>query len=401
MSTRRRVAQGLAAVGLAGAGAATAGVVRHNRGIARREGRVEDLGSLRGEVVTVVASDGVRLHVEVDEPDVDAPPAAKAPTVVLVHGYVLNLDCWHFQRAHLRGGRRVVLYDQRSHGRSDASERGRANIDQLGDDLRRVLEAVAPDEKVVLVGHSMGGMSIMAFAETHPEAFRRQVVGVALLSTTAGGLTPSRLVVPFLPRRLTSPLADRGMATLARGPRLVDLLRRAGADVGRMATDLMAFGQRVPASLVDYVDDMISSTSFDVISAFFPSFGDLDKFEVLDRLAEVPTWLVCGTSDKLTSIGHSRKMAAMMPWARLVEVAGAGHMVIMEQPGPVNSALDDLLASVDEAARHPVRAARRRRRQQKQNARQQAKAEAADQAVEDVDAGRGATVERSHEDSDA
>ena len=89
--------------------------------------------------------------------------------MVFVHGFCLNLDCWHFQRAAYRGLVRTVYYDQRSHGRSGRSDREHADIDQLGRDLKQVIDQVAPDGPVVLVGHSMGGMSIVALAEQFPE----------------------------------------------------------------------------------------------------------------------------------------------------------------------------------------------------------------------------------------
>ena len=108
------------------------GVARQRRVIARRgAGDATPFGSLRSRPITVVADDGVPLHVEVDEYDpptgrrtasagADAPP----PTVVFCHGYALNLDCWHFQRAGYRGLVRAVYYDQRSHGRSGRSTAG-------------------------------------------------------------------------------------------------------------------------------------------------------------------------------------------------------------------------------------------------------------------------------------
>ena len=98
-------------------------------------------------------------------------------TLVFVHGYALNLDCWHFQREAFRGKHRMAFYDQRSHGRSERGDREHATIDQLGDDLARVIETVAPKGKVILVGHSMGGMSIIAFAERHPKAFAQAGLG--------------------------------------------------------------------------------------------------------------------------------------------------------------------------------------------------------------------------------
>ena len=63
----------------------------------------------------------------------------------------------------------------------------------------RVIEDLAPEGEVVLVGHSMGGMSIIAFAERHPELFAKRVAGVALVSTTAGGLHPHRTLGRWIP----------------------------------------------------------------------------------------------------------------------------------------------------------------------------------------------------------
>ena len=142
----------------------------------------------------------------------DTPPV----TVVFVHGFCLNLDCWHFQRAAYRGLVRTVYYDQRSHGRSGRSDRAHATIDQLGRDLHRVLEEVVPDGPVVLVGHSMGGMSIVAFAEQFPELIGTRVVGIGLISTTAGGLDPSRMLLPMLPTRLAGPLAGSAIRKIGR-----------------------------------------------------------------------------------------------------------------------------------------------------------------------------------------
>ena len=121
-----------------------------------------------------------------------------------------------------------MFYDQRSHGRSGRSDEEHATIDQLGHDLPRVLEEVVPEGPVVLVGHSMGGMTIMAFAEQHPELFEDRVAGVALISTTAGGLDPSRVLLPVLPLSLGSGLTHRVVAAAGRGHRTIDRLRRLG-----------------------------------------------------------------------------------------------------------------------------------------------------------------------------
>lgn len=228
-----------AAIGVVAAGAA-AGVaierVTVGRGMRRRAQLALDAsgpyGSLRGVPGTAIAEDGTELYYETE--DADSPPAAEPEqqarrarswlrrpgpptargkakggagqppplpvTVVFSHGYCLTQDSWHFQRAALRGVVRAVYWDQRSHGRS---ERGRdqsagkpATIDQLGRDLKAVLDAAVPEGPVVLVGHSMGGMSVMAFADQFPEYVRERVAGVAFIATSSGKLAAVTLGLP-------------------------------------------------------------------------------------------------------------------------------------------------------------------------------------------------------------
>jgi pimeloyl-ACP methyl ester carboxylesterase len=268
---------------------------------------------------------------------------------VFVHGYALNLDSWHFQRAAFRDQARLVFYDQRSHGRSGRSPADHATVEQTGHDLRTVLDAVAPDGPVVLVGHSMGGMTIMSLAEEHPELFGSRVVGVALIATTAGGLQPHRILVP-LPSFVGGVVAQRVVAVLARGHRAVDGVRRAGRSVALVATDELAFGGDVPASYVEFVDEMLAATPFEVVAEFFPNFAVLDKFDALASLAVVPTAIVCGTDDRFTPVEHSRKLHAHIAGSSLLECEGAGHLVIMERHDEVNQELDRLLAAVGDRA---------------------------------------------------
>ena len=346
MSARRRMLSLAAATAGTVAAGGMAAALASRRSVRRRRAtstEEDPFGSLRSEPVEVTARDGIRLHAEVDEPD----EPTDGPTLVFVHGYALNLDCWHFQRLHFRGRHRLVLYDQRSHGRSDRSPVGHATIDQLGDDLHAVLDQLAPEGPVVLVGHSMGGMTVMSLAERHPELFGERIVGVALVSTTAGGLKTHRMLNPYLPDRVMRQITPRVMALLARAPGLVDGARRTGSDVGFVVTSKMAFGGEVPTAYVEFVDEMLSQTPFEVLAEFFPNFDALDKFEVLHAFEQVPTLIVCGTEDVLTSVGHSRKMADRVRGARLVEVPGAGHMVILESSEQVNAAVDRL---VDDAA---------------------------------------------------
>jgi pimeloyl-ACP methyl ester carboxylesterase len=312
------------------------------------------LGSLRGDIHLVTADDGIVLHAEVDEvapyaTSTTAPPAA---TVVFVHGFALTMDCWHFQRLAFRGKRRMVFFDQRSHGRSQRSDQEHATIDQLGRDLRTVLDSLAPDEPVVLVGHSMGGMSIVSLAEHHPELFGDRVVGLGLISTTAGGQRTHKILSRYIPDALGRRVVERGLLVAAQRDRLLELVRRSGSPVAPLVIGEFAFGDTdVPPSYVRFVDSMIAATPLKVLVEFIPQFDALDKFHVLKAFGAVPTVIMCGTKDKLTSIGHARKLNAHLDGSRLVELEGGGHMPIMEFKEQVNDELDRLFEQADEQAR--------------------------------------------------
>ena len=357
MSTRHRVLGSLAgALGIAAAGTAI-GIARQQREISHRAGERVAFGTLHSDPITVLADDGVPLHVEVDE--VDHPTGSRFfrrdqplgdVTVVFVHGYCLNLDCWHFQRAAYRNLVRTVYYDQRSHGRSGDSSRENSTIDQLGRDLRSVIDTAVPDGPVVVVGHSMGGMSIVAFAEQFPELIGTKVVGVGLISTTAGGLDVGRILLPMLPARLGGPFTKGAVRALRSGHRAVDVLRRLGSSVATVVTDTFAFGEEVPFGYVEFVDSMLAETPFETVAEFFPNFATLDKFDFVEHLGTIPTAIICGTKDRLTSIGHSRKLHSQIPGSDLLECEGAGHMVILERHELVNAELDQLITAATEGA---------------------------------------------------
>jgi pimeloyl-ACP methyl ester carboxylesterase len=333
------------AVGILAAGAAV-GVAVERYAIGRiRSGPDENadepydrLPADRSRVV--VAEDGVPLYVEEVGP-VDAPL-----TVVFCHGYGLAMGSWHYQRRDLPGlldrPIRMVFYDQRCHGRSGRGDAVDSTVEQLGRDLAAVLGDLSGP--VVLVGHSLGGMTIMALAEQEPEWFGERIVGVALLSTSAGMISELKLSLPAALaslRRPFIPVVARGMT---RRPALLERGRRVGADIAWLLTRRYAFGDGpVSPALVGYVERMIAATPVDVLGEFLPVVMSYDKRDALPPLARVPTVIVVGTRDLLTSPDHSAAIAAALPDAELVELPGAGHLALMERASETNEILRKFL----------------------------------------------------------
>lgn len=375
-----------AAVGVVAAGAAVGFTVerltigRAVRRMAAIHDPGEPFGTLRGDPRTVVSTDGAELYVEVDEPrglaggpsgpglgtetakstgrkNAAGGRAARPPrpTLLFTHGFCLPQDCWHYQRAEFSATHRMVFWDQRGHGRSDRAPRDSGGsqrpkpvtIEQLGDDLYAVLEETCPQGPVILIGHSMGGMTMMSLAARHPELFGERIVGAALMSTSAGRFED---VVFGLPRpsakllhRTTPPLLE----LLARQSALVERGRALGGDLSLVLTRRYAFGSEVPESVVRFTQDLIQSVPIDVIASFFPLFGRLDLTAALPVFDRVPTLVLTGANDLMLPVAHSEALADAIPSADYVVLPNAGHAVILEHPDAVDEALRTLVDRVE------------------------------------------------------
>ncbi len=274
-------------------------------------------------------------------------------TVVFCHGYCLNQDSWHFQRAAFREGLRLVFWDQRSHGRSERSRSHLAGqpaaIDQLGGDLKAVIDAVAPTGPLVLVGHSMGGMTVMALADQHPELFVERVVAVALIGTTSGSWSGVTLGLPSYGAKVLHRVAPGVLKALGRQRDLVERSRRLGSDLTSAVYRKFSFGtEDVDPAVERFAQRMLEATPIDVVAEFFPAFALHEKKTALAALRGIPTLVLGGTRDLLTPPEHSEAIAAELPDAELVIVQDAGHLVMLERPDLVNSQLALLL---EQAAR--------------------------------------------------
>jgi pimeloyl-ACP methyl ester carboxylesterase len=288
----------------------------------------------------VSTSDGIELNVEITGP-ADAPV-----TVLLAHGWTLDARTWRPVADRVAGSARVVRYDHRGHGGSDAAPPDTMTLDQLADDLADVITAVAPDGPLVLAGHSMGGMTIMALAERHPPLVNR-IRGLALVATASGGLaghsfglTPrAAALVRRAEKRLYSSRRWESRSTLGNPRILAPVLSwlLLGPDAGRTARRLTV--------------ESIASCRPVTVSGYRQTLEEHERDAALSAFADVPTVVLVGSHDRLTPVRSARRIAQALPSAGMTIYPQAGHMLPVERVAAVSA---HLTALARDAVRAPA-----------------------------------------------
>ncbi|HZN16661.1 MAG TPA: alpha/beta hydrolase [Micromonosporaceae bacterium] len=302
------------------------------------------------ESLTVTTDDGLGLHVEIVDPvdgvdlTLDFLPAVgqPAPTLIFVHGFCLDMGTFYFQRKELArlGDWRMVFYDQPGHGRSGRLAEGEYTLESLGQALRRVIEETAPGEPVVLIGHSMGGMAIMALAELHPQLFAEQVVGTALVATSAGRLEAVRLGLPEIIARTGRPLLPLVNGATRMTGVMLDRARTAASNIAWQLTRRYGFGAERPSpALVSFVERMNSRTPTETVARYLRTLYTHSRYPALEALRHVPVLVVVGDKDPITPARASAEICRRLPDAELVTVPDSGHVVLLEHAETVNDVL--------------------------------------------------------------
>ena len=315
--TRLRTRHVLVAAGVAAVAVAAARATRRAPAWATVDDPLgpEGVALPPGERTTVVTDDGAHLEVLVAGPD-------DGPSVVLSHCWTGAMELWGgVARRLVASGHRVVLYDQRGHGRSTLG-RAPLTVDLLGHDLRTVLEALDVRD-AVLAGHSMGGMTVQALAANHPEVVASRARGIVLAGTAAH---VSRVAVPAAVANAA--LGDRRTARLeAQDP----------WSMRRM------FGDAVHRTHVDAARDALLATTGEARAACLVAMTRMDYRRGLSTIG-VPTVVLVGSNDRLTAPARARVLAAAVPNARLEVLPGIGHMLPLEVPDVLAETIADLAA---------------------------------------------------------
>lgn len=349
----RRLAVGVGAVGV---GAAAGWAVERALLRKRLEPTRQDpeLGLIEGEQTTIAGPAGTRLLVESYGPE-------DGPLVLLSHGFAMTGRCWHEQVVALGDRYRLVTYDQPGHGRSTGpTDRadgrgsradGRGNrgdggysLDLLGHALHEVVRRL-PDRPFVLVGHSMGAMSALAFARLYPRLFHDRVSGLVLLSTTAKagaedvamGMGIQALV--RIQNRVESVAGIMGQ----RARRLAHLYR-ASSDLSFLLTRTVGLARDADPRHVDLTEQLVIDTDISTIAALTPVLLTMDEDDTLADI-DVPTVVVVGSGDRITPVGHAEHIARVNEDVDLLELSGIGHMTPLEAADVVNALIVRMAAT--------------------------------------------------------
>ncbi len=335
MGLPRRSQTLAAGAGLALAAAGGAELQRRHRGAINRDPANQRLRTpRRGRVSTARSADGTTLHVEVfGEED--------RPAIVLAHGWTEQLIYWTLVIDNLLlRGFRVVAYDLRGHGASEPAVGGDYSLERFGEDVDAVLSTACPDERPLIAGHSLGAMSIVAWAEHHD--VERRVSAVALLNTGVGGLLTEALLVPvpWLARALSrTPLARGALATKGRLPGF-------STPATHAMIRYVAFGPTATPAQVAFYERMLVACPPDVRSTVGIALSEMDLYEAVPRIT-VPTLVMAGASDRLTPPSHANRIAQELPALhRLIVLPETGHMGPLERPTEVAEALIELSEAV-------------------------------------------------------
>ena len=274
-----------------------------------------------------VTADGTELHIE------ESGAAKAAATLVLVHGWTQDCRTWDPVQTELGDtGCRVLRYDLRGHGGSSPAAKGTATIEQLADDLAELLAHRVPSGPVVLAGHSMGGMTIMALAARHPELVAARVAGVAFVATACGEMDQLTLGLPGRAGNAAVRIARQAGEWLAAMQRERVPLRPALARSGARA---LVFGKRPRRSDVAVVADQLLRANPANLGEFQQAIAAHDQRAALFSLRETPAAVLVGDRDRLCPISRARAIADELPDAEYVLLPGAGHMLPQERAGEV------------------------------------------------------------------
>lgn len=295
----------------------------------RKTRRLNDIEFKPAQFTTGYNVDGLRYYVEGDE---DA-----TTTVVFVHGYTLAASSWHLQIAPLAEEARCIAMDLRGHGKSQELNPQDCSIDGAADDVMAALDTAGLRGRVILVGHSLGGMVVLNLLRRYPQ-LRALCDGVVLVSTSARPFSSEGIT-----QLLSLPVVDAVRHAAITSPAQVDELRAMVLGLVAPAVRMSSFSSDADPAMGHFHMKLINDTPLNSLVGFLDDLQEHDETAVLPSLAEIPCRVIVGDADPFTPVSQSEYIVSQWPSATLIVVAGAGHMLPLDQHMVVTEAVRSLL----------------------------------------------------------
>lgn len=264
--------------------------------------------------------------------------AEDAPTVVFAHCWTGTNELWHKQLEELCDDYRVVVYDQRGHGSSGPAGSLGYTLDALAADLDAVFDATtAQGEPVMVVGHSMGAMTIVAWAGRHRGEVGTRVRSAVLCSSGVSSLTAESAVLGRWPAAFST-VHGRITDAVLGSPLTV---RSIPIPAARVAVRRMALAPDARHEDVELTLRMIYDCRPRARAGFGNAMARMDLAEAVDAL-DVPVIMVAGARDLMTPLAHAERIIDSLEEGELRVDDRAGHMTPLESPQLLNAAIREL-----------------------------------------------------------
>jgi pimeloyl-ACP methyl ester carboxylesterase len=278
----------------------------------------------RGVGQLVGLANGSQIYVEVLG-------QTQGPTLILTHGWAMDSTIWHYAKLALTRSFRVIVWDLPGLGQS----KGEISLENFAANLAALAEwSGAP--KVVLVGHSIGGMTIQTMARDNPTLFAERVAGVVLLNTTY--TNPLRtMILPRFMQAIRWPLLEPVMRLTILLEPLAWLIAWQSYFSGTAhLANRVGFGKYVKRSQLNHVTLLATKNRPRNIEKGNLAMFRWDATGALARLG-VPTLLLVGELDIVTKPEASSAIAAQSQTAALQVIEGVNHMGMLERADQYNA----------------------------------------------------------------
>lgn len=287
--------------------------------------------ALRGAVEDLTRPDGTKIHTEVFGPD-------GAPQLLLTHGWGTNSTEWYYIKTQLAGRFRVIVWDLPGLGETEQPKDRSDSLEQMAADLHQVL-SVAKGKPVVLVGHSIGGMTNLTFAKLYPEALGTQVKGIVEVDTTYTNPVKttkhSRLNLA-----LQKPLAEPILHTMVPLSALIRLVHWISYKEGilYLSNASSAFAGTETRGQLDLVSRFQVESSPAVVARGTLAMFHWDASTVLSQI-KLPVLILVGKQDTTTVPSASETMQRSIPGAQMQLIDPSRHYALLEKNEVVDEAI--------------------------------------------------------------